>query len=231
MTRASPSTGHGENLPSSDAYLRALALELQMKERKKALNEAHKRVRTTIEGAGIVLEDLDTLVKMKDKSPEESEAWIRRKFAALSSYFSDLRNLELFTPRDHSAKREVYRHKGRMAGVEGLEASPPKGITTDEVTEWMTGWHEGSCAREGSKPVLADILADALKTADAGGVVNGTGKGADQPGLSKRARARAAGEMVREQPEADEDDDGPAGDSGGEEAAARLAAAGMGGDA
>lgn len=210
MTRASPSTGHGDNLPDSSAYLRALALELQMKERKKALSEAHKRVRTTIEGAGIVLEDLDTMVKMRDKSAAETEQWIRRKFAALSSYFTDLKNLELFTPKDPAAKREVYRHKGRMSGVEGKEASPPKGITTDESNEWMSGWHEGNDARAAAEPVLADILSDALKTAAAGGVVDGT-KGSK---VGRRAATEAA-RLSKTDPPDDSGIGGPTGDETG----------------
>ena len=66
-----------------------------------------------------------------------------------------------------------------------------------------------ACAAAGARLILADILAEALQNAEAGIVTNGAGKTPVGKGLSKRARQRAAVEMVREQAERDFEADKP----------------------
>lgn len=222
--RASPSVGHGDNLPEASTYLRALALELQMQEKVKTLREQHKQVRKAIEGSGVALEDLTTLYKLRDKSETEIEGWFRRKWGALSAYFGGLRERfgdDLFarTYGPHDEHRQAWVHRGRMTGVSGLPAEPPKGSNAEEIQWWLSGWHEGNDAHEAAKPVLADILADALEDAEDGGVVDGTPTSTVGARAKARREARAAAEMVRPDPEKDDEDDG---------AAERLAAAGMG---
>ena len=200
--RASPSVGHGENLPDAQTYLKALALENQMQEKVKALREKHKQVRKAIEGSGVNLDDLKTLYKLKDSSDTEIETWFRRKWGALSAFFGGVRAKfgdDLFAGyAEPDGHREGWVHRGRMAGVTGAEAAPPKGVTTEEIGWWMEGFHEGNDAHEGAKPVLADILAEALETE---GVVDGTRSSKIGQRAKAKREARAAAEMVRPQPE------------------------------
>lgn len=210
--RASPSVGHGENTPDASAYLKALALEVGMQKRKADLREKHKRVRAAIEGSGVVLKDLDTLYKKRDDSPEEIEGFLRRQFAAFSSLFVGLRRYEFLTERGEVDRLESRRLTGRLAGIvaeDDENARPPAGLIEDELQAWTEGFQEGAAARSAAEPVLADILAEALQNAEAGIVTNGAGKTPVGKGLSKRARQRAAVEMVREQAERDFEADKP----------------------
>jgi hypothetical protein len=213
--RASPSVGHGENTPDASAYLKALALEVGMQKRKDDLREKHKRVRAAIEGSGVVLKDLDTLYKKRNDSPEEIEGWLRRQFAAFSSLFVGLRRYDFLTERDQADRMDSRRMAGRLAGIvtdDEESAKPPAGLIEDELQAWTEGFQEGAAARSAAEPVLADILAEALKNADEGKVTDGTGKTPVGRGLSKAARARAQVEMVRSQAEADFEADKPTSD-------------------
>src|ERR1700685_1417446 len=205
--RASPSVGHGDNLPPPEAYLRALALELQMVAKKKALNEQHKRIRTAIESSGVVVDDLKTMFAMREKSVSEIEQWFRRKYGALSAQFGGLKakfGEDLFSGyAEPDGQQHTWIHRGRMVGVSGGDPIPPKGITTEESNWWMSGYHEGSDAFTAAKPVLADILAEALETADEGGVVDGTTTSdVGKKTAAKRARKGRA-RLVADQAAAD----------------------------
>jgi hypothetical protein len=213
--RASPSVGHGENTPDASAYLKALALEVGMQKRKDDLREKHKRVRAAIEGSAVVLKDLDTLYKKRNDSPEEIEGWLRRQFAAFSSLFVGLRRYDFLTERDQADRMDSRRMAGRLAGIvtdDEENAKPPAGLIEDELQAWTEGFQEGAAAKSAAEPVLADILAEALQVADAGGVVDATRPSTVGRGLSKAARARAQVEMVRAQAEADFEADKPTGD-------------------
>lgn len=218
--RASPSVGHGDNPPGPEVFLRALALEVVMQEKLSSLREAHKRVRASIEQSGVNVDDLKTMYSLRMKTEAEAETWIRRKFAALSAVHRGVGEKMEFRDLAADEHANLWRHKGRMAGVNGAEPRPLGGVTTEEVSWWMDGYHQGSGARQAAEPVLADILAEALETAERGEVADGTttstiGRGAQiVRELEEAAEARAV-----ELRAADEADDGAA--------AARLEAAGL----
>lgn len=219
-TRASPAVGNGDHLPDPEVYLRALALELQMQAKVKALRDQHKKARKAIESSGVRLDDLKTMYALRESSDAEVEQWLRRKWSALSAAFGGLKTKfgdGLFDGYvDTSGVEQSYRHKGRMHGVAGEAAVPPKGITTDEVQWWMEGWNQGNDAHTAAKPVLADILAEALETADEGGVVDGTTT-SDIGKKTRRKRSKAA-QMVADQAAEDFRNDNPPGPTADEQA-------------
>lgn len=199
--RASPRPGRDQANDTSGAYLSALAVEVLDQEQMKIVRERRKVHRATAEGKGVVLGHLDWLYKMRDEEEGEIEKYFRGMWSAATSLFSGLATqMDMFVVKSPRERLAAFRHKGLMAGLKGDEAEPPKNFAGDQLQAWQDGFNEGAAARADAEVTLADTLADALKTAAGGGVVDGTGgKRATKPG-AKAAKAVAA---VRAQAAAD----------------------------
>lgn len=192
--RASPATGRdGSNGPAPDDILDALAVEIIDQDQMKILRERRKAHRKLAEGKLVNLSHLDRLYKMRDDPPSEVEGFFRSMFTHMSAFFEDLTQLDLFTPKATREQKAAFGHHGLMAALKGEEATPPPNLTAEESNEWMEGHAKGAKARDNASHTLADTLADALKTADAGGVVDGTGGARRNPKAAKAgAEAKAA---------------------------------------
>jgi hypothetical protein len=175
--RASPSVGHNGDLPDHVTILTALSVEILYQEQKKQLRELHKRARKGIEANGLQLSDLDMLYKKREEEPEEIEAWFRRMFNAMGARFSEITQYDLFVVKADGASKAAHRMNGQMVAMQGEPCEPPSGLVGEPLQEWVSGWHEGNDIRKNATQTLADTLASALAEADAGRVVDGTGKG------------------------------------------------------
>lgn len=206
-TRASPRPGRDKTNDTSAAYLSALAVEVLDQEQMKLVRERRKTHRTAAEGKGVDLGHLDKLYKMRDEDEATIEKYFRGMWGAFTSLFSGLATqMDMFVVKAPRERLAAFRHKGLMVGLKGEEAEPPKNFSGDELQAWQDGFNEGAEARQGAEVTLADTLADALKTAAAGGVVDGTGgKRTTKPG----AKAAAAVAKVQAQAAADFKADNP----------------------
>lgn len=175
--RASPGVGHNGDGPSPEAMNLSLAVEILDQEAMAEIRERRKRHRATSEGRGVQLNMLDMVFKRKDDSPQDIEKMFREMWGHFSAYFSDLgQQYDLFTPKPAAPQLQAaYRHQGLMAALKGEDAAPPPLLVGDDLQKWQDGFNEGAAARKNAKKTIADELAEALRLAKAGRVVDATG--------------------------------------------------------
>jgi hypothetical protein len=169
--------GHNGEPPTHEDILKALAIEMAAREQVKKATELRKRARKGIEGTGVQLAMLDMLYKRKDDSPEEIEAFFRGLYNTFGAVHSEITQYDLFTVKADGATKAAYHMNGQMVAMAGEACNPPDGLVGEPLQEWVNGWHSGEAIRGEASKTLADTLASALAEADAGRVVDGTGKG------------------------------------------------------
>lgn len=185
----SDTSGMGHNGPKREDMLKAMAQETLDREAAELIRTRRKRNRNGYEKVGIVLEDLDHVMKMKGKPFSEIQDMLRRRVGAFAAIFPKLASMtpglferaETMTDDD---RLQVFEHQGLMEGLNGRPDTPPPNLATPESQAWLTGYERGSRARMGA-------IEDAMK-----GNENAALK------ASEAARAAAPGAPTASTPEA-----------------------------
>lgn len=177
-TRASPGTGraagpgHNSGLPDHGAVRKALAVEFIFEERKKKLNEEHKRARKKMQGDGIVLDDLTDLKGMKDKTGSELVDLFRRRWHLAGALHADkFEQLDLFVQKSDAPTRTAHFTMGMMQGLKGAELEVPPMVVGEDRQLMIDGHNEGRALFDQASQ---DVLASALDPKNEGKVTDGT---------------------------------------------------------
>lgn len=194
---AKPPTGKighnsGQTLPDQKHYRTGLALYVRMDEEKKAMAQRHKRLKKRlIEGAGVAVEDVDRMFKMKDAPQSEVESWLKRQIHALGAVFGLRPQGDLFS--GDPIVLDAIRFRGLNAGIEGKDGVPPPTLDTNEKKAWMEGWHDGIDARKG-------VITEMQKEFDEGGDDADHSEGALQTRAAAAVGAQAAADFAKDNP-------------------------------
>jgi hypothetical protein len=123
----------------------------------------YKRLRKLAKADGIILSDIDFMMKCADVEDEtivtgriQREAEIAKWFALPISFQPDMFGDIAAEPLEDRAARE-----GEAAGFRGMEANPPYDASSTAGQAWMKAWHVGNQNR-------VDALASALEKVGAG---------------------------------------------------------------
>lgn len=197
-TKNKPGVGHNGALPEYADLRAALAMEVLFNEKKKLLNEQHKRAKKGIGEKGITVEDVKELYGLKDMNEAEIEQYFRRKLHLAGALSTSLAQPDLFKS---PTKQAAFRHLGLMAGLEGKPPIAPPTAVGDDMNQWLEGHAEGADSRKVASEDVASILAQALDNGAKGIVTDGTGK--------KTAEKGAKAAKVREQAKKDAEADSP----------------------
>jgi len=180
------STEHGSNGPTHRDYLDAMAQEVLDLEAIKGAQAIRKRNRKLVQAKGIVLEDVDLMVKRSEEPLSEIVDWLKRKLFALSAIFPQLqknaKQFDLFEAQEGDLA--AITQAGLLAGIRGT-TKPPEGLTASELSAWQAGNNEGHDIR-GAK------LKEALEAPE-GEVTDGTVSGA----VASSATAQAVLDQAR----------------------------------
>jgi hypothetical protein len=144
--QSAPPPGIGDNSPDREAFHYHLG-EVEKKQAfvavaRKQLKEARRRA----QDAGIVLHDLDTVMKMREEEPETVQEGIKR--LATYAHWAGLApgvQADLFS---HAAAKQdaevVAEEEGYIDGLEGKTAEGPRYDTTNPTGQArLRGWNRG----------------------------------------------------------------------------------------
>lgn len=190
--RASPRPGRTGNGPPLEEIEDALAVEILDQENLKMLREVRKRHRTTAEGKGVNLGQLDDLYRRRDDAAEEIMDYFRGLFRTFSAHFEAFTEMDFFVKKTTTSEKAGFEHVGRMAGLKGEPGAAPQNLVGEEQQDWLKGYARGSASRQKNAKSLSETLMEALKTAAEGGVVDGTGKGLKMGAPMTKAEKAAA---------------------------------------
>jgi hypothetical protein len=208
--RASPRPGREGNGPTPEEIMDAMAKELLDQENAKRVREMRKRHRAEFEAKGGNLGHLDELYRRRDDTAEEIQSFFTGMFKTFGAYFDEFAQMDFFTRKTTKTEKASFEHAGMMAGLKGEIGTPPPNLVGDEIQDWLTGHAKGSSARQRNATSTIDEISKAFAIADAGGVVDGTGKTvkAVEPEKAKTAAQKKAA-AVAEQAAADFKEDNP----------------------
>lgn len=194
--RRSPGVGDNSGEVDEGKVRHYLAVEILDQEAMETVRARRKRNRKLAE-AFVPLADLDALYKMKDEPPASIILFFKRRLSVFSSFFTELKQFDLFQPRPNAPEvRAAFHHAGLMAGLQDKANQPPPGCAGDDLQQWQAGYSEGTEARDGASKANADFLAGALKNAEAGIVTDGTVKG-----NANKVGAQAAADFKADNPD------------------------------
>lgn len=203
--RKSPGTGRGENLADPAEIRRALAIEILDQERLAEQKEFRKRHRSTAEGKGVNLSELDGLYKRRDDPVHDIFADFKRKLYYFGAIFRPLKQqYDLFTKASESVEMQNAAYQaGLYAGMSAKPASPPPNLAGEDAQLWLEGHGLGIKDRAAAErerkaeEKKAEEEKKAARDAVAAAAIDGTGQG-DQ---AAQVRAQAAADFAKDNPD------------------------------
>ncbi len=217
--------GIGDNLgiPSRDVILACMADEVVLQGNLQQARDARNMARKGYTGKGIMLGDLDEMIKMSDWPIDDVLKFFARKFAYLGATHSRIADIgdqyDLFNERrpDHELRKTAWEHKGLMAGLKGEKPPQPPGLTADEYSAIERGFDQG-------QKLLAErgnLLGEAIAAAQAEEAAKAEEKAQREAAKAAKAAAKEAKKKPPAQPPADAKEEPlklSAGDEGFDEA-------------